>query len=270
MPLIPGTDGLPVRSVRQWNDEKLWYVQRYIDIFTTGMRNRWRRLVYADFFSGPGRCLVEGEREVDGSPLLAASRPEFKQVFLNDLDPRATDALKMRLEAEPLGRILVETQDCNDAVPAAREFLFPNGSGRGTLGLAFIDPTDYAMRFDSIADLTRDVNLDILITFMTGFTRRFLLTEFRPGSSFDEFMGTREWLRLQEDATPQTVTRQLLDIYRSQLGRIGYLHVDDSISVENTRRRYIYHLVYASRDPKGLEFWQKIRGLTSARQRRLL
>jgi len=264
-----GADGLPVRPVRSWNDDKLYYVARYTDIFTTGMKNQWGSLVYADFFAGPGRCLIEGDREVDGSPLAAASRPGFNRLFFNDLDPVAVDALTTRLAGEPTDRVRISRADCNDAVDEAREFLFPANLRSGTLGLAFIDPTAYQMSFESIKRFTAGVRVDLIINFMTDYAKRFVRTDYwREGSDFDQFMGTRDWLRLKRDVPTAQLKSELLAIYRRQLESLGY-HVDDSVLVRNSQQRGFYHLIYASNHPRGLEFWRKISATESDQRRRL-
>lgn len=265
--LVTASDGLPAHQVGVWNDQKLDYIERYVNIFAVGMKNRWPSLVYADFFSGPGMCVAPGHRERVGTALIAARHAEFTRLFLNDLSPVATAALRQRLPDDTASKTLIAETDCNDAVGIAREFLFQT---RSTLGLAVIDPFAYQMRFDSIARLTRDVRCDLLITVMTGFPRRFLsgTDAFRPGSAFDLFIGTREWEGLRGRA-PRDVTRGLLDIYRQQLEGLGY-KVDDRIAIRNSRDRPIYHLVYASRDARGIDFWQKATDVDSRRQGRMI
>ncbi len=47
--LLPEDDGLLARESGEWVKEKLFYVQRYIDIFETAMRQKsWRRRVCID------------------------------------------------------------------------------------------------------------------------------------------------------------------------------------------------------------------------------
>src|SRR5438876_3568526 len=58
--LVTARDGLPARQTGEWTEEKLFYVGRYIDIFTRAMKQKWSRRVYIDLFSGPGKCIIEG------------------------------------------------------------------------------------------------------------------------------------------------------------------------------------------------------------------
>ena len=268
MTLVVASDGLPARVVHQWSDEKLFYLERYMDIFTTGMKNLWENLVYADFFAGPGKCVEEETGlESDGSPLRAL-RFGFSRIYLNDADPEAVAALRQRTRDDD--RVEITQLDCNEAVEPALEFLIPSGYERRTLGLAFIDPTAYQMSFESIRSLTERGRFDLLITFMTNYPRRFIS---RPGfgaeSDFAAFIG-REAYRDHVRGRSTIDTHNLLVAYREQLGSIGYGYVDDVTRIANTRGATIYHSVFASRDPRGKDFFEKISQRTYSGQRRML
>ncbi len=269
--LVAGSDGLAARQVHAWSDEKLFYVQAFMDIFTTGMKAKWSRLVYADFFAGPGRNVDEStQQEGLGSPLRALEFDGFTKLFFNDSNPEAVSALRQRVGPQRENRVLITQLDCNNAVDAARQFLFPNGTARNTLGLAFIDPTAYEMRFESIRRFTSDVRVALIITFMTNFVRRFRgQPGFDEGSNFDLFMGTREWLKLRDRRPSPGFTRDLLDIYESNLATLGYVHVDDDARILNTQRSSIYHLVFASKHERGADFFAKISQRDYSGQRRL-
>jgi len=263
MALVQGTDGLPAREVHEWSDEKLFYVERYMDIFSTGMKSKFR-LVYADFFSGPGLCIdEETRRESLGSPLRAAARSGFDALVLNDADPEAIEALNTRLATVAHPNATVLQMDCNDAVLEARRILFPSHQARSTLGLAFVDPTGFQMDFDSIQRLTAGIRMDLIITFMSGYIRRFGQQEDLAGR-VDAFMGTDRWRAAAGS------TRGVLDIYEDQLRGIGFDHVDDDIRIVNSRESTIYHLVFASKNPRGIDFFRKISRRTYKGQQRML
>ena len=70
----PG-DGLPARTVSEWNDRKHHFLRRYMEIFAVGMRRRWKERAYVDLFAGPGRTYNQDTgRFDDGSPLIALAR----------------------------------------------------------------------------------------------------------------------------------------------------------------------------------------------------
>jgi hypothetical protein len=104
---------------------------------------------------------------------------------------------------------------------------------------------------------------------MSDFARRFVKTDYwREGSDFDRFMGSSDWVRLKVDVPLPQLRSELLSVYRAQLATIGY-EVDDSVGVANTRERILYHLIYASRDARGLDFWRKIAATDASQRRRL-
>lgn len=269
MTLVAGPDGLPARLVKPWSAEKFHVYERYLDIFCKGMRKRWD-LVYADLLAGPGLCVTPTSRSLKGSAVLAAQRTEFTALYLNDLDPAATSALQSRLGNDP--RLRIDTLDCNEAATTARRELFRRASPRRTLGLAVIDPQGFQMRLESLVDLTRDLRMDLIITFMTGYVRRFLS---EPGfdTHLDGFLGTADWRRLRpglETGGRSPSYRALLDLYKEQLHRIGYAYVDDHVQVLNRRERNVYHLVFASKSPRGTDFYEKISRKRATGQLRLM
>lgn len=270
--LVTARDGHVAREVEAWNAEKLFYVDRYMDIFCQGMKNCWSRLVYADLLAGPGVCCDSGSKEeAYGSPLLAINHPEFRRFLFNDADSRVTQALSARIAERTDADVRVATADCNSAVAEAREFLFPAALRNTTLGLAVIDPTAFQMRFDSISRLTEGVHLDLLIIFMVGYVKRFIMTAAFE-DALDQFYGTKAWRNILAGRSQgdKITSRKLLNLYEEQLSAIGYVHYDDDARILNSTRSTIYHIVFASRHPTGKDFFRKISNRRYDGQRRLL
>lgn len=247
------SDGLPARVVGAWSDEKLFIAKRYMDILTGGMKNLWDNLVYADFLAGPGVCVGrESGIESKGSPLLALDY-KFTRIFLNDSDRKAVDALRKRTRGD--GRVHITQMDCNEAVDAAIEHLIPSGAPRSsTLGLAFIDPTAFQMRFESIRRLAERGRFDLLVTFMTSFPKRFGTRIFDENSEFAHFIGIEAYKRLKEQGRLSPYNQ--LELYRERLSDIGYKCADD-VSITKANNQTIYHQVFASKHPRGCDFFKK-------------
>jgi three-Cys-motif partner protein len=92
---------------------------------------------------------------------LKAAHP-FTQYFFSDLDPIAVAALKKRVQ--PFNdnvQIEVAQKDCNLAAAEIATKIKP-----GTLCLAFLDPTNLALKFSAIAELTKDKAMDLVIHFL--------------------------------------------------------------------------------------------------------
>lgn len=254
------SDGLPAFELYPWTRRKLFLIERYLGIFTTAMRRRWA-LTYADLFAGPGLCVDPrtGE-EMLGSPLLALRSQHFMKMYLNDLDPEMSSALRTRVGDVDPDVVKISELDCNVAAHEARDYLFPSDFAAQTrLGLVVLDPRAFQISFDSIKELTADLRIDLIIIFMTGFVRRFI-SQASYADVLDRFMGTDEWRRLApgiEREEPFTY-RALLDLYEEQLKSIGYTTFDDRSQARNRVGANIYHIVFASKHKRGGEFWEKI------------
>jgi len=255
---VTGIDGLPVLVVGQQALDKHFFIERYMNIFTTGMKGKWSKLVYIDLFAGPGKCaLASSADEQDGSPLLALkTKYPFTDYFFNDREPLFAEALEARCAAFTGGVVTVLKDDCNAAATLIARSIPP-----GSLCLAFVDPFNWEIKFESLADLTRQHHVDLIITFHSANIKR--AADYNP-AGLQEFFGDPRW-KAQYDVAraSRQGTRALLDCYESSLRGVGYPHVRDQVCIKNSRGIPLYRLVLASKHPRAPEFWDKI----SARDR---
>lgn len=272
MTLVPASDGYAALVFSARSQEKLWSIHRYLQIFCGGMKNKWTNLVYADLFAGPGKWISkETQIEAEGTALLAvrlqAGGRRFDRLFLNDRDPLATTALQARIGRQHTDRVRITTLDYRDAIPAARQFLFTN---RNTLGVAVIDPFGLDMTYDALADLTRGVRLDLIITFMSDHIRRLLKAEDLE-RALDAFYGAPTWRRLAhaQRQGKRVTYGDLLGLYKNQLRKLGYVDFDESVRVKKSNGTTKYHLLYASKHPVGAQLFRRANDRSSSGQRRL-
>jgi len=265
-----GSDGLLVRKSGAWAKEKLYYVARYFDIFNRGMKDRWPRRVYVDLLAGSGRCCLKEDPSVefDGSPLLAfKADPGFTALLCVEGDAVKAAALATRLEGvNNIGRARVRQRDCNSpaAITEARELL------QGSLGLIFIDTlgvTDPA--FATIAAITEgsrkaDLVVTLQVNEFTRNARAAMAGHPLHAPRFDRFFGTPAWReRLQAfDAGAYgavDAADALTDFYLEQLATLGYVYSRALHRLmKNTKNAPLYRLIFASRDDRGLDFWDKV------------
>ena len=261
---VSASDGLVAWRTGTWAQEKLFYLSRYFSIFNAGMQKKWSERVYIDLFCGAGRVLADHD-EMDGSAALALrSQIPFTRCFFNDAEPLAVEALKKR--AEQIGGLspVYFSEDCNTVIPRIRSLL-PASS----LDLAFIDPSNWQIALDSIATLTANRRMDLVVTFHVGGMKRAAATQ---PQSLDSFFGTRIW----RDAYDRSLragrregSRILLDCYEDQLRKLGYTWVVDDVRITNSRHVGSYHLVFASKSARGEDFWKKITARSATGQQRL-
>lgn len=263
-------DGLPARDSGPWAREKLFYVERYQEIFATGMKNKWPRRAYIDLLAGPGRCRdVEGE--FDGSPILSMTADFTDRCFV-EAEPTLAGALAQRLGTAD--QLIIG--DANDAavVDTIRQRIPPFA-----LGLAFVDNLGLDIDFSTLRSLTRDRKIDLLITVMVGDLTRNLSHALADrdghGTRFDSFFGSTSWRDVaaserQSNRSAGDIVNVLVDYYAKQFQAIGYQHFAGAKApMKNSKQVDLYRLVLVARDAKAVEFFRKIETIQYSGQRGL-
>jgi three-Cys-motif partner protein len=263
--LVVGSDGELVLKIGLWALGKLSYIRRYCDVFNTGMKAKWSKRSYIDLFAGAGKCLVETTmKEVDGSPLVAlSSKVPFTHYFFNDMNASAIESLRKRTARTGVESIVYFGKDCNAVINDLLSCL-PLGS----LDFCFIDPTNWQISFNSIRKLTQGRRMDLAVTFHVGAIKR---VADHPPQELLDFFPDSSWLEDYQKARKAgtMVGRALLDSYERGLGELGYVEIKDYILAKNTKHVPLYYLVFASRNRRGGDFWDKVAMRSETGQLRL-
>lgn len=269
--LQPADDGLPMRSSGPWAAEKLDYLKRYINIFETSMRERWRVRNYIDLLAGPGKNLVRETGQVLlGSPLLALTTTyPFTGYYFVDFEQTNVDALQERCRAsEHSDKVKVFSGDCNVVVDTVLAELRPEASR--SLNLAFLDSEGLELRWDTVAKLASLTRIDLIINYPQGGLNRVMpqAIEEEGDTLVDNFFGGEDWRTIYQDWRVSRGTDlhwRLLDLYKSRLQGVGYKEVkrDDEVGDEplmrNAKRNApLYRLLFASKHALGNQFWHKV------------
>jgi three-Cys-motif partner protein len=278
--LLPVNDGLLARESGEWVKEKLYYIKRYIDIFEVAMRDRsWRRRIFIDLFSGPGKCIVRDTNEfLLGSPLLALqTQYPFTDYYFGDLEQYNIDSLKQRVSESsiPKDRIHLLVGDANsnvrDVVTEISQF---DKFIRGVLpclNLAFLDPEGLELEWKTIETLAHLNRMDLIIHYSQNGLTRNLDKSYatQKDTIVDSFFGDRKWRDVYRNALSKResigVHRALIDYYKSKLSNLGYVVINDSDEVaqepliRNTQRNApLYRLIFASKHPLGNKIWNEV------------
>ena len=254
------SDSFIARDSGAWAKEKLYYLERYLDIVSVGMRRKWAgRLYYVDLFAGPGKCRIRGSsEEFDGSPLIAL-KFNFAKYFFVESDEECYGALRARVEARaPEKDVEILLGDCNDVIDKVK------APPRG-LGLAFIDPTGVSpLAFDTIRKLAQNRKIDLIINFHEGMGIRMNLGQCTKSaaSALDRFMGSSRWKERYKQSLESfdQVCSEIAKEYLGNLRSLGYLAFDsDRIPVRTDQNTLLYYLLFASKHPRGNDLWRKIK-----------
>lgn len=246
-------DGLVVRPSGIWIKHKYYYLKRYLDIFSKGMKNKWKgNLTYVDLFAGPGRCLIEStKQEEGGSPLIALQYDFKKYVFIEESKELIT-ALETRCKKSPkFSRIEFLQGDCNNIV----DEIIPHIDSVG-LNLIFIDPTGVDIHYKTIEKIVKGKRVDLLINvqFKMDIGRNFLPYKKKgDNSKLGLFLGGNvDWDKLNN---PYDAVK----LYKERIKGLGYETVEfKDITIRNTLNVPMYFLLFASKNSQGLDFWRKI------------
>ena len=267
-------DSLALRQSGPWVAEKLDYLQRYINIFETSMRNKpWRRRNYIDLFSGSGKCIVDEPRTVYlGSPLLAVTTQyPFTNYYFVDQNRQNIADLQERCSVSSVsdqiqyfvGDSNVVAREIVDHVLSIDRQRMPGQYS--SLNLAFLDPEGLEMHWETIAALAQPYTMDLIIHYPQGGLNRYMgqACQEKEQTAIDLFFGGFDWRTIYERYGNNH--RLLIDHYKGKLQEVGYREVlrDDEVGDEplmrNAQRRApLYRLLFASKNPLGHDFWRAV------------
>lgn len=271
--LVAQDDGLPVREAGSWTEDKLWVWNRYIEITSSAMvgNPKWvGGVAYVDLFGGPGVCKV-GEKRIPGSALLAARAPKrLSKILVCEKKPSLADACQQRLNhfgVQDISQVFIG--DCNRLIDSVVECI-----PRKSLSLAFVDPEGLHAEFKTIARLTTGRQADLLILFADkmDIARNVEVYASQKESKLDRFMGLdckwrEEWLALNSHDA-DLVCQLFVRLYKERLEtKLGYKAFADQVM--RSSKSAIYRVIFATKHPRGEDFWKKISKIDRQGQRSL-
>lgn len=263
----PKDDSLYIPTVGEWSRDKHYYLKRYIDAFTTSMKDKkWSGLHYIDLFAGTGIEKLETSQELDwGSPLIAANaKHPFVRLHLCEKSTRRYSALKSRIDKiRPDSQVI-----CGDANENVHSII--NEIPERTLSLAFIDPYGLHLHFNTLQVLSA-IRVDLLVFFpdhldaLRNWEKNYMDD---PDSNLDRWMGSScDWRSSIVDTPPDRHAEALRKLYISQIMSLGYKHF-------RYRRIYarghpLYILIFCSRSEFAAKLWERISEIEHNGQRTL-
>jgi three-Cys-motif partner protein len=272
-------DGLPVRCVGPWAKEKIYFLQRYFDLFSIGMRELWKPsgLGYFEIGCGPGRCIDRRAGvEFDGTALAimkSASFANLKAARFIDIEPQVVGSLNSRISAIGQGyNAQAITGSYTDGHFIASTIKSLNSNG---LNLVFFDPTDCSVPFSTLREIHNSgVRFDLIINVATksDFSRNIGQAIDFPGydvrKKYECFLGdpaffsSSEVISHKNNNDFESIRRLFAESYQAMLSTLGFHHFG-RVEIDK-----YYELVFASGHSRGLDFWQKaISGITITGQR---
>ncbi len=260
----PEDDGLRVWTVGQWSSDKHYYLMRYVDAFTTSMKDKWAGLHYIDLFAGSGIERLKDSGTLDwGSPLIAAQAPHaFSQLHLCEKSRRKHRVLKERVDRVALGTQVLQG-DANKRIGDIVRAI-----PRGTLSLAFLDPYGLHLEFETIRSLS-DIRADLIIFFpdhldaLRNWEGHYLCDR---DSNLDRCLGTgADWRSILDAVAPTRLAEALRELYVGQIRSLGYTEFE--YKRIRAKGHPLYVLILCSRSERAAKLWRGISAKESDGQR---
>lgn len=265
-------DGLPVQCVGPWSQEKHEILGKYL-AGSGGPRRgylpppigRGGGAAFVDLFAGPGRARVRTSgRLVDGSPLIALKQPVgFTRLVLCELDAENVSTLRTRTASARVP-VTIVPGDCNEKVADVVAAIPKAG-----LNVALVDPYGLeGLRFETIARLAHFQRMDLVLFFPIGEIRRNLERyRARYTALLNRTLGSEDW---QKAVRGTRDVFKLIPFFQRQLQGLGYSAEQvRTAEMKSDTNVPLYHLVFASKHPRGSAIWKSITKRTPAGQARL-
>ena len=254
-----------------WTREKLEILRRYLDAYTTALKNQGFSLTYVDGFAGAGvyteasRDSQEFQELHDGSARIALridNRP-FDRLLFIEKDGQRVQELWGIAEEFPNRTIDVKLGDANEEVQK-----FCKGMGPFDRAVVFLDPFATQVSWSTVEAIAGTRKIDCCILFPLMAVTRMMPTREEPSerhkNHLDRIYGGRQYWEGHYQDSPQlplfesapqrkrmSGTKHIADAYRTRL-QLEFSQVATTRrAFRNSRNVEIFELFIAAGNPRG-------------------
>lgn len=248
---------------------KHFILRHYLKRFAIIVGHNWTTLTYVDCFSGPWKVKSEEFKDTSFAIALEQLRNARKvhrertgrTLSLRCFFLEKTSSAYKRLKqyTDRIDDVEIETQN-KPLESAIQDILnFVHDGGRDSFPFLFIDPTGWTgFAMETITPLLRINPAEVLINFMTEHIRRFIESpQKQTQDSFVKLFGSgrfKDDLRGLEEKDREDA---IVTAYRESVKQAGsFTHTSSAIVLHPRRDRPHFHLIYATRGPKGIEVFK--------------
>lgn len=248
---------------------KHFILRNYLERFAIIVGSKWDALTYVDCFSGPWKAKSEKLEDTSFSIALEQLRKARKvhrertgrtlrlRCFFLEKTPSAYR--KLRLFADKIDDVDIETKN-KELEEGIQDILnFVQRGGPDSFPFIFIDPTGWSgFAMETIAPLLQLNPSEVLINFMTEHIRRFVESpQKQTQASFVNLFGSSQFKDSLIGLEEKDREDALVVAYIESVKRVGsFNHTSSAIVLHPTKDRTHFHLIYATRDPKGIEVFK--------------
>ncbi|HUJ44627.1 MAG TPA: three-Cys-motif partner protein TcmP [Opitutaceae bacterium] len=256
-------------------------LEKYLEAFARIVGFRWDTITYVDCFSGPWNIQSNDCRDASFAIALnelRKARGWLRQkgreltirCFFIEKDHDAYSQLANFCSDVADAEIAHRNLELEEAIPEILRFV--SAGGNGNFPFFFLDPngwTGFAM--DVISPLLQKRPAEVLVNFMTGHIRRFIdAPQIQTKESFRRLFGKDSFRDVlaglerseRDDAVVAEYAHQVRDVG-------GFQYVCPAIILNPTKDSTHFHLLYATRNAKGVEVFKDVEKTTMPVMERL-
>ncbi len=263
----------------RWTEEKLAILERYLDAYTTALKDQPFRLWYIDAFAGTGQMELSGDdqrdirRFVSGSAERAINigdKPFDKLVFVEQDPDRCVELAKLRTTHKDRD-IVIENSNANTFLRSLDE------DWRGRRGVLFLDPYATQVEWSTLERIAAFEALDTWILFPVGAISR-LLPRLRRPDEVDEkwaarlstIYGDESWRGLYRPSAQLNLfgfesherdqgVDGPLQMYKSKLTDLfGDRFLEKSRPLKNSKNSALFEFLFCAGNPQGASIAKRI------------
>ena len=264
----------------KWTIEKLDILEKYLNAYTTALKNQPFKLMYIDAFAGTGEINLLHEDEdaqafIEGSARRAikiADKPFDRLIFV-EKDPQRFARLDSLRKENP-GRVIeTENVDANSYLRYMRE------DWREWRGVLFLDPFATSVEWSTIERIAGFNALDTWILFPVSAIARIMPISKNPNDISDKWadrltrvFGDESWRELYSINPQQSLFGDelqqrdsgvdgIVKIYKDKLQSLfGQRFMERSKTFTTSRNSPLFEFMFCAGNPSGATIAKRIAG----------
>ena len=256
-----------------WTEQKLDILRRYLDAYTTALKNEPFNLIYVDAFAGAGSYEDSSDDYADfhelhrGSTQIAldiVDKPFDRLVFVES-HPESVQTLQSLAQNYPGRRVAIVEGDANQKIPQ-----FCNDMSESDRAVVFLDPYATQVSWSTVAAVADTRKIDCWILFPLMAVARMMPTGREPDETtagqLDRIFGGREYWQQSYQDSPQLSlledeprrqrergSEQIANRYRERLRAVFHSVAPTRRTLRNSNDAPLFELFFAASNPVGAE-----------------
>lgn len=261
-----------------WTIEKLNILEKYLDAYTTALKNTPLKLMYIDAFAGTGHLEFHHSDQdtqdfIRGSAIRAVSidnQPFDKLIFVEKEQKRCVE-LKNLIREHPGRDIQIENSDANEFLKTLQQ------DWTQWRGVLFLDPFATEVEWSTIEKIAGFNALDTWILFPVSAIARMLPKSQKPNEispkwakRLTQVFGDESWHNLYQEDPQGNLFGDIkyqrnpgvedpIDIYKKKLKTLfGERLLEQSRTLKNSKDSPLFEFMFCVGNPKGITIAKRI------------